>query len=553
MSRISFIIILLLVIAAIISALPFRKLFYVKKVTVAFFMATVMAFIGGSIIPGLIVKPLKTPISITALDLKNTNSEGSEVWIKKIIIDGRNYKPTEIFKSNWIKQGEMLGWKNYDQPEGMSTILIGELPYGENREIVFESNKWRGIVSIEVDGQKQNVDLYSSNQQSTELSFKTEPSANIEQKNINSVKNAVFAIVFGLSLLLIIVLMMLDKKKESVRHTENDRDIWADLLRIVSIFAIHVIHSTGSIYSKYAETIDWYQALFINSVTRFAVPVFMMISGVYILSKTDSIRKVITKRIPKVLIPLLFWSFCYALLKVFYLNESTTIWNEILQIPITHRYYHLWFIYQLIGFYLISPILAVIYHKCSNALRWYFVAIALVIPSFMDMIIRLAFPEAPTFLQINWSRIGIAELGLFFLGKLLYDYLRNHKVKNLAPTVLAILGLYGVVMCSYYMSVKFEKSYFSFFEQIRFPVLIFSIGVFSLFYSLEQRLRSVPNKIKILIRKLSTLTLGVYFVHPLAISLFGNSGIISLMVNFIASFLFCYVLSKVPYLRRMVT
>lgn len=69
----------------------------------------------------------------------------------------------------------------------------------------------------------------------------------------------------------------------SVFH--NKRILYVDILRILSIIAVIILHFTAELLTSSNDfnTSSWWINNLFNSISRFAVPVFFMISGAMIL------------------------------------------------------------------------------------------------------------------------------------------------------------------------------------------------------------------------------------------------------------------------------
>ena len=78
-----------------------------------------------------------------------------------------------------------------------------------------------------------------------------------------------------------------------------------DLLRVISIFFVIVIHVT-SVAPRACDTMTgaWMANALINSISRWSVPVFFMVSGALFLdpNKQLSIKKLYTKNILRIAI-----------------------------------------------------------------------------------------------------------------------------------------------------------------------------------------------------------------------------------------------------------
>lgn len=140
---------------------------------------------------------------------------------------------------------------------------------------------------------------------------------------------------------------------------------WADLCRVIAIFGVVVIHACGAkLYSfgKISES-DWLQANFLDSLVRCSVPLFVMLSGALLLSNEGQLIALhrIPKRIAKVVIPLVFWNIIY-LLYVAHFTGLKVNWLSMLRQP---PMYHLWFVYMMVGLYMLLPIFQSIFQAIN--------------------------------------------------------------------------------------------------------------------------------------------------------------------------------------------
>ena len=78
---------------------------------------------------------------------------------------------------------------------------------------------------------------------------------------------------------------------DSIRSmSESQRLYQLDILRILAAFAIVVLHICSRNFSQISiEKSEWQQFAFINGLTRWAVPVFIMISGSLFLNPSKKI------------------------------------------------------------------------------------------------------------------------------------------------------------------------------------------------------------------------------------------------------------------------
>ena len=71
-------------------------------------------------------------------------------------------------------------------------------------------------------------------------------------------------------------------------NTIQEEWYWIDYLRVFATFGVILLHTAAPLANQYGivSNYDWWIGNIYNSITRFCVPVFLMISGALIFSKT---------------------------------------------------------------------------------------------------------------------------------------------------------------------------------------------------------------------------------------------------------------------------
>src|SRR3990172_8677409 len=139
---------------------------------------------------------------------------------------------------------------------------------------------------------------------------------------------------------------------------------WVDRAKVISIFAVVVLHVSAQIAEKVENfgTSSWWVGNLFDGGVRWSVPIFIMVSGYLLLdpSKQEDFRTFYKKRAGKVLIPTIFWTLFYIIwsfvIKKYPLDLKS---GKIILIKLIEGepYYHLWFAYMIIGLYLFTPFL----------------------------------------------------------------------------------------------------------------------------------------------------------------------------------------------------
>lgn len=203
------------------------------------------------------------------------------------------------------------------------------------------------------------------------------------------------------------------------------RNVSADLLRIICCLMIIGIHATPdySLMVKInASDIVVYQSMIIQSIVRIGLPVFFMMSGYFLLNrKNEPLLIGYKKRFASLLIPF----FIYAFLNYYFQHgnvfekEGITGFFRLLLESKTSISTHLWFVYVLIGIYIVMPAVKVVTDSIPTDKSLVSIVVIALICSWFAYENQLAkiFPDYKMVIPI--PRIDL-WLGYFVIGGLLY-------------------------------------------------------------------------------------------------------------------------------------
>src|SRR5665213_1648897 len=88
---------------------------------------------------------------------------------------------------------------------------------------------------------------------------------------------------------------------------------WINNIRLIALYAVIILHSTAPLLMQYGKvsTSDWLMADILNAMVRFAVPVFVMVTGALLLHRDYQLGDFLKKRLSRIVWPFLFWSLVY--------------------------------------------------------------------------------------------------------------------------------------------------------------------------------------------------------------------------------------------------
>jgi len=200
-----------------------------------------------------------------------------------------------------------------------------------------------------------------------------------------------------------------------------------DFCRIVACFMVVVLH----IASAGATQLDdnWMSSNIYNSLVRSCVPLFLMLSGALLLNRSEGAVRFYQKRFVRILPPLLFWSVFYALWRAEMGVGHGSVWQAALAMLQGPVYYHLWYLYAIIGIYLFMPFMAKVYQHSGPQEKRVFLglwlAVSCLLPTFAQFAPALA---NLTVTYELFSFMGFA--GYAFLGAYVFEHIRLHGPGN---------------------------------------------------------------------------------------------------------------------------
>lgn len=325
------------------------------------------------------------------------------------------------------------------------------------------------------------------------------------------------------------------------------RIFYLDELRAFAILCVILCHTTR-IYSPYVfDNIRVALPGLINVIGIVGVPIFFMLSGALLLNRDYELGDFFKKRFTRILYPAIFWIAITSLICYPLFGQT-----EVMKIIFADSRYT-WFVWEIIGLYLITPVINSFVKEYGMKGVKYFILIWFV------TIILNTFNKFPLG-ELELSYFA-GDIGYFFLGYYLFK--NDFKISNLSQFIIgAILFIVFTAINMYcrYHSLPINCGY----ESIL--TVLASLGVFMLFKGLsnyfEKNKPQTYDKIKNgsfgnLVFLISSCSYGMYFVNSLIFKLMSKLDITSLKlfpVIFIAvtilSLAIVYLLNKISFLKK---
>ena len=467
-------------------------------------------------------------------------------------INGEWYSPSDTVVQS---DGWEMDWDEVTITAKEKTTLEVKLPKGSNRTVTFNADQNQGNVLVEVNGQSIDYDLSSAENVPLGLPYDL---PDTESKNITG--NISWSVLAFIGIFVLTILLQRIDRQEEKQVNLHEREVWGDVVRAVCCFTIVLLHNTCNVFYGADITSDmWFSTLFVNSLTAFAVPCFYMISGAYLLRKDCTVRTALLHRVPKIYIPLIFWSCLYILtdaqmepiqfLKMFYVQQTS----------------HLWFVYSMVGIYILLPVLSKMYLCLDEKMKVYLVALLLLIPSLWHNLGVIAGVNLPNLhFAMFWP-----DLGLFFLGALLWDMRSNfQKFKWKFYALLFSTGLLIDMGMTAYISAQNGAPNSTFISCIgSFGNLFMAVAILGGALAWKSKLKNIPKRMKNWILRIGKTSMGIYFSHVLVMMCMSKLPIVSVMLKnntgteaemfisaaiyFLISFVISYCGHQVPVMKKV--
>lgn len=325
----------------------------------------------------------------------------------------------------------------------------------------------------------------------------------------------------------------------------KERNYNFDLLRIAACIMIIAMHAPAPTDSP--------NAMFLSSVSYFTEPglcIFFVLSGALLLPVMTDTFTFLKKRLGRIVMPTVVFSLFYLLLG--YIEGNDIDWiKSMVSIPFCPQGHGiLWFMYTLIGLYLLSPIISKWLINVSKRELEFYLCL---------WVIAQCYPIIGLFAQVQTNETGIlyyfsGYVGYFLLGYYLKTYPEVITIRRLV--IPALIAVFAPIMCKLY---HVEVNFFVLFYYTSIFVSILTIVMYKIF-TLKKFSIIKGSKLERLITKISGLSFGIYLIHIaimrnwlwkqdwiLGINNYYLQWFVIVLLTFTISCAISYVISMLPF------
>ena len=350
------------------------------------------------------------------------------------------------------------------------------------------------------------------------------------------------------------------------------RIIYLDYLRVAAIMSVVILHvAAQNWYNLDGQSLEWNIFNFYDSIVRWGVPIFVMISGSLFLSKKIETKSIYIKNVLKLVIVYFVWSIFYGIfvpIDKFIMIIEGKISYKLIITNIIEGCYHMWFIPMIIGIYMCIPIIKQIIK--SKSIMKYFMRLSLVFSFIVPQIVWFFndfiggfFTEIINKINSIISNMNM-HLVLGFTFYFILGYILNNiNLEKYQRNIIYILGTIGfssTVLLNAIIAWKTNQPCPTYYDNFSINVLLESIAIHTFFkYKIFN-----SKKLNAVISKLSKYSFGAYLSHIFVIEALQSLGLNTLLfspiisvpiisiITIIISYIISFILNKIPKINKWI-
>lgn len=336
------------------------------------------------------------------------------------------------------------------------------------------------------------------------------------------------------------------------------RVLYLDVLKVIASIAVVLIHWISEYwYDLDINSSNFVILTFMDSLIRFCVPAYLMISGALFLrdDKDVTIKDIFKRYIPRILIIFIFWNIVYNLLNVFIIKKSvfnfSVLFDIVLKTFMGKGIFQLYFLPTIIGFYLCVPILKLVTKRENRDILKYFIFFLLAV-NVLNTIFNITINRS-----LYYPILFDGYILYFIIGYYLYTFeisKKNTKLIYLSGFISFLIIFLGTIFYSKY-TLNHEEI---FFKYASFNVIIYSSSIFLLIKNI------ISDKNSIKISNISKVYFGIYLIHGLVIGVIEFTHIlknIPVVIGVILGTIITYLISyiciliglKIPVVKSLIS
>lgn len=252
-------------------------------------------------------------------------------------------------------------------------------------------------------------------------------------------------------------------------YNYNNRIQWLDITRCIAISLVILNHSVEEIFIKYlygnvpTSTSNTIFMCSVFTLGRMGVPLFLFITGALMIkrdyTRTDTIINFYKKYVIPLIVITIIWIFLYNLFNLLFFHRTVSIISIILQLLFLkgNDMPHIWYMYMVIGLYLVLPFMSTIVNSYSDKIIF---AVCILLFTYSVLL-----PSANQFIQIiGFSKTCSTAINLTLLGNcyslycLTGHYIPKYKTYFTNSLFIVCTGLFSFLLTVIIQAYSYSNS-----------------------------------------------------------------------------------------------
>jgi len=246
----------------------------------------------------------------------------------------------------------------------------------------------------------------------------------------------------------------------------------------------------------------------------------VMMSGALLLSRSsesDPLR-FYRGRAARLLVPLLFWSIFY-IGWASYQEGQVDLYTAAKSVLAGYPYYHLWYLYMIIGLYAMTPFLSQVSSASSRRLMVMLIVISFSMASIDSILSPFKKATAVTFVGL-W----VPYVAYYLAGH--YLYVQQRSIARLSLFTIAFGSAACIALGTGILYTKLgSKSLEIMYAYLNPLVIMMSLAIYQFAVGSEKSTSEASSRFTRAIKFIAPLTLGIYVIHPFWIDVLNHAGI----------------------------
>ncbi|MDL2214766.1 acyltransferase family protein [Dysgonomonas sp. OttesenSCG-928-M03] len=322
---------------------------------------------------------------------------------------------------------------------------------------------------------------------------------------------------------------------------EKGHIAWIDLLRVIACFLVVLAHCCDPFVAKFDDNYgEFLSGALWGSFVRPCVPLFVMMTGVLLFPIKMEMSAFYKKRIVRIVIPLIFWSIVLPILYFLYFYLGATTVNPAVSVDdhtlgatlakfitfifnFNYDTIPLWYLYMLIGLYLVMPIVnAWLLQASQKDVKLILkIWIATMFLPYVQMLAPVLgytgnYGSMGILGVCDWNAFGTfyylsGFIGYVILAYYLVKYPLNWSMKKtLSAAIPMFLIGYAITSLGFILTQKYFPASYANLEIIWY---FYGINVFLMTLAVFMVVQKINIKNSTFLKKAAPLAFGIYLCH----------------------------------------